>query len=179
MSSTRTERKHRPYILWLPIAIGSIFSIQLSAAFWRSPARAQTEDTEQAEATATKEEITSYASTVSAIEPLRLAAYEAASDALVAANSEVNLVDSQLSCLSSSLEDMPETDAKTQVELQRILVNYCNAASEEANANGLTPQRFNEITAAHRSDRKLAQSIRAAISDTKTVSIEPADEEGE
>ena len=170
MSSTRTERKHRFHIIWLPIAIGSIFSIQLSAAFWRSPARAQ------AEATATQEEIASYASTVSAIEPLRLAAYEAASDALVAANSEVSLVDSQLSCLSSNIDDMPDTDAETQAELQRILVNYCNAASEEADANGLTPQRFNEITAAHRDDSKLAQSIRAAISDTKTVSIEPADE---
>ena len=174
MSSTRTERKHRFPIIWLLIAIGSIFSIQLGAAFWRSPARAQ------AEATATEEEIAegeiaNYASTVSAIEPLRLAAYEAASDALVAANSEVSLIDSQLSCLSSSIEDMPETDAETQAELQRILVNYCNAASEEADANGLTQQRFNEITAAHRSDSKLAQSIRAAISDTKTVSVEPID----
>ena len=172
MFPNHIERGYRLYrpCLWLILVVGSMLSVQISTGLLRSPAQAQTE------ASATEEEIASYASTVSAIEPLRLAAYEAASDVLVAANSEVSLVDSRLSCLSSEIEDMPEADADTQVELQRILVNYCNAASEEADANGLTPQRFNEITEEHRNSSELAQRIRAAASSTEGVSIEPAEE---
>lgn len=168
--SAKIARYKRRLCLWLAIAIGSFGLVQLSAALLKAPAQAQ-------EAIA-EEDILNYASTVSAIEPLRIEAYEAASDTLAAANSEISLVDNELSCLSSSLEDMPEADTDTQAELQRILVAYCNAASEAAEANGLTPERFNAITAEHRADRELAQRIReaAASSDDEAVTIEPAEE---
>ncbi|PZO23047.1 MAG: hypothetical protein DCF25_01090 [Leptolyngbya foveolarum] len=165
MSSSRTGYQHR-LRFWLALALGSLCAVQLVAAMGRSPAQAQ-------EATlTTDEDIANYANVVVAIEPLRKAAYEEASDVLAAANSEVSLVDNRLSCLTSEVENMPDVAAEDQVSLQRILVSYCNTASELADENGLTPQRFNSITAKHREDRELAQKVRAAIADSKPVSIE-------
>ena len=173
MSWSRIGYKHR-FGFWVAIAIGSLCSVQLSAAMLRSPAQAQdaplTTDTD----------VANYANTVAAIEPLREAAYEEASDVLAAANSEVSLVDNPLSCLDSTVEDMPEVAEEDQVALQRILVSYCNMAAEIAEENALTPQRFNSITANHREDRDLAQRIRAAIADsgssTEAVTVDPVEE---
>ncbi len=164
MSSSRTGYQHR-LRFWLAIALGSFCAVQLVALMARSPAQAQEA------ALTTDEDIAHYATVVAAIEPLRKAAYEDASNVLAAANSEVSLVDNRLSCLNSKVEDMPKVDAEDQVALQRILVKYCNAASKLANENGLTPQRFNAITAKHREDSALAQKIRAAISDIKPVTV--------
>ncbi|MGB3765280.1 MAG: DUF4168 domain-containing protein [Phormidesmis sp.] len=164
MSSSRTGYKHRLRIL-LAIALSSLCAVQLATSIKQLPAQAQ-------EATlTTDEDIANYANAVAAIEPLRLAAYEGASDVLAAANSEVSLVDNRLSCLSSDIEDMPEVAEADRVALQGILVDYCNAAIGLADDNGLTPQRFNSITAKHQQDKELAQKIRAAIADSNTVSI--------
>lgn len=177
MSSSRTGFKavnKQRLGLWLAIALGAFCSVQLSAAMLRSPAQAQ-----EAPLT-TDTDVANYANTVVAIEPLREAAYEEASDVLAAANSEVSLVDNPLSCLTSEVEDMPEVAEEDQVALQRILVSYCNTAAEIADENALTPQRFNSITANHQEDTELAQRIRAAIADsgssTEAVTIDPVEE---
>ena len=156
--------------LWSAIALGAFCSVQLSVAMLRSPAQAQEA------ALTTDEDVANYAATVTAIEPLRQAAYEEASDVLAAANSEVSLVDNRLSCLNSEVDDMPEVAAEDQVALQRILVSYCNMAAELAEENGLTPQRFNSITENHRENSELASRIRAAIASTESVTIDPVAE---
>ena len=164
---------YKRYLLWSAIALGSFGSLQLSALLMRTPAQAQEASLP------TEEEIASYANAVSSIEPLRQAAYGSASDALVAANSELSLESTSLSCLDSELSDLSEADAEVRLSLQSILVEFCNEAGGIAAENGLTPQRFNEITNAQRGDRDLAQDIRAAIpsgdSDAESVNIEPAE----
>ena len=150
--------------IWLSIALGSLSAVQLSASVLpSSPAQAQEA------ALTTEAEVTNYANTVSAIEPLRLAAYEAASDVLVDANSEISLEDTPMSCLSSDIADMPEADKAVKVSLQDVLVEYCNQAIDVAEANGLTPERFNSITTAHRADGELAKRIQTAMRGSGTV----------
>lgn len=181
MSSGRTGYQHRfrvglAIFPWrsCAIALSSLCAVSLLAvvgrsqgySFGLSPAQAQEA------ALITDEDITNYATATAAIETLRKTAYGEASDVLAAANSEVSLVDNRLSCLNSTVEDMPEVAAEDQVSLQRILVSYCNTASTLAEENGLTPQRFNAITAKHKEDRKLAQKIQAAMPDSEPASTE-------
>ena len=165
MFSNQTRSKHR-LGAWLAIALGSLCVVQLAATIAQSPARAQ-ESTRF-----TDENVTAYASTVATIEPLREAAYAAASDALVSAGSDVSLIDNPLRCFNSEVSDMPGTDETVQLELLSILVNYCNEAKDIAEDNGLTPQMFNTMTEAHRADSDLAGRIRAAISDSGAAETE-------
>ncbi len=111
----------------------------------------------------TEEAITNYARTVLDIEPIRLEAYAAASDILSATDSEVDILDTSLSCTGNRLSDMPDIPRSARVDLRTVLITFCNAASQAAEANDLTPMRFNDITEAHRADSELAERIQAAI----------------
>lgn len=113
----------------------------------------------------TDEDIANYASAVLDIEATRVAAYETASDILAAADSELSILDIPLSCTSSRMTDMPDIPRAERLELRTVLVTFCNEASAAAEANDLTPQRFNDITEAHRADSEVAERIQAAISD--------------
>ena len=161
----QTRYKNRLGI-WFAIAFGSLCAVQFAAMMARSPVQAQ-ESTRF-----TEENVADYANTVAAIEPLRVAAYGAASDALVNAGSEVSLIDNPLRCTNSEVSDMPGTDETVQVELLTILVNYCNDAKDIAEENGLTPQMFNTMTEAHREDSELASRIRAAIPSSEGAEVE-------
>ncbi len=111
------------------------------------------------------DEIVSYARTIVEIEAERTAAYEAASDILAAADSDLSILDTPLRCTNNRMADMPDIDRAARVELRTVLVTFCNGASELAAANDLSAETFNAITAAHREDEELAAQIQAAISD--------------
>jgi hypothetical protein len=63
------------------------------------------------------------------------------------------------------MADMPDIARASKIELRTVLVTFCNEASGLAATNGLTSQRFNEITQAHRDDSELAERIQSAIGD--------------
>ncbi len=113
----------------------------------------------------TDEDIASYAQAIAAIESVRINAYSAASDILTTANSELSLLDTPLSCTLNRLSDMPDIPRSARVELRTVLVTFCNEASQLAEENDLTPQRFNAITEMHREDPEIAARIQSAISD--------------
>lgn len=112
----------------------------------------------------TDEDVDNYAQAISQIEPQRLAAYEAASDILVSAASELDILEFPLRCTATELSDMPDIPRPDRLDLLTVLVDFCNEASQLAEANDLTPLRFNSITAAHREDPELAQRIQAELS---------------
>ena len=160
--------------VWFAIALGSLCAVQFAAmiARWQGHSFGVSPVQAQESTRFTEENVTGYANTVAAIEPLRVAAYGAASDTLVNAGSEVSLIDNPLRCTTSEVSDMPGTDETVQVELLTILVKYCNEAKDIAEANGLTPQMFNTMTAAHREDSELASRIRAAIPSSEGAEVE-------
>lgn len=115
--------------------------------------------------TMTDEDVTNYAHAIAKIEAQRKLAYEAASDVLAAAGSEKGVLETPLSCQAHQLKDMPSSLAKTnRLSLLKILVDFCREARSTAEADSLTPKRFNSITAAQQADPKLAERIKTAIS---------------
>lgn len=110
------------------------------------------------------DEVASYARAVFDIEVKRIAAYETASDILAAADSELSILETPLSCTNSRLSDMPDLERAERIDLRTVLVTFCNEASQIAEDNDLTPKTFNAITAAHREDEELAARIQDAIS---------------
>ena len=111
----------------------------------------------------TDTDVANYARAVFEIEAVRQATYEAASDILAAADSEVSILETRLSCNATRMSDMPDIPRPDKVDLQRALVNFCNSAIEIADSRALTPSRFNRLTEAHRDDSELAERIRAEI----------------
>lgn len=96
-------------------------------------------------------EITSYARSVVAIEPLRQSAFEQIKQITGSANVPA------IAChRPSSLNDLPDN-------IRSIAVNYCNQAISIVESNNLTITRFNEITVAHQSDPALSDRIQQAI----------------
>ncbi|MEM9091550.1 MAG: DUF4168 domain-containing protein [Cyanobacteria bacterium P01_F01_bin.53] len=118
----------------------------------------------QAQARVTEDDVANYARAVFDIEASRTAAYESAANILASADSELDLLETPLSCTSARLSDMPDIPRADRVELLTVLVNFCNEASEIAEVNNLTPKRFNSITAAHQEDAELAERIQSEIS---------------
>ena len=110
------------------------------------------------------DEVASYARAIFDIEAKRVVAYETASDILAAADSELSILETPLSCANSRLSDMPDLERADRVDLRTVLVTFCNEASQIAEDNDLTPKTFNAITAAHREDEDLAARIQEAIS---------------
>ena len=110
-------------------------------------------------------EIANYVRAVIEIEANRIDAYETASDILTSSDSELSILDTPLKCTAARLSDMPDIPRGERVELRTVLVNFCNAASEIAEDNDLTPQKFNSMTAAYLEDEAIAEQIQSAISE--------------
>jgi hypothetical protein len=153
-----THKPRRSSLFWWAIALGSSALIPLVAHFNPTPAA-------QAQERITDEDVTNYANAVVAIEPLRLAAYESASDILAAAGSEQDILESPMSCLATQMSDMPDVAKDSQTSLREVLVNFCNEASQLAEDNNLTPQRFNAITEDHRANDETLKRIQDAIAE--------------
>lgn len=152
------KHRHR-HFAWLAIALSTLAFTQLGALVTQglvSPALAQE---------ITETDVANYAQTVLSIEDLRIAAYGAANDVLVAAGSEEGILSTTLSCAANRMSDMPDLPKADRVSLHAVLVEFCNEASEIATANNLTPRQFNEITAAHRDDPAIAEQIQAVMSE--------------
>lgn len=108
-------------------------------------------------------DIANYARAVVEIEAARQATYEAASDIIAAADSEGSILETNLSCNATRMSDMPDLPKPDKVDLQRVLVNFCNSAIEIADSHALTSADFNRITDAHRNDSDLSERIQAEI----------------
>ena len=113
----------------------------------------------------TDTEIANYARAVIEIEAARQATYEAASDILAAADSDIDILDTRLSCNATRVRDMPDIPKPDRVDLRITLVNFCNRAREIADEHALSAQQFNQIRAAYRDDSALAERIQAEISE--------------
>ncbi|MEL6488893.1 MAG: DUF4168 domain-containing protein [Cyanobacteria bacterium J06621_3] len=111
----------------------------------------------------TDDDVSNYAQAVIAIEAKRKVAFEEASNIMASADSELDILETPLSCTSNRMADMPDITRASKIELRTVLVTFCNEASTLAEDNGLTPQRFNKITQAHRDDSELAERIKAAM----------------
>ncbi len=97
------------------------------------------------------QEIQSYARSVLAIEPVRLAAYNKIKQ--MTGSNDVPVV----AChRPSSLSSLPDT-------IRDVAVEYCNQAISIVESNSLTITRFNQITVAHQSDPSLSDRIQQAI----------------
>ncbi len=108
-------------------------------------------------------EVTNYARAIVNIEAERGEAYTLASDILTSADSELSIIETPLNCTSTRLADMPDIPRAGRVDLRAVLVAFCNNASQIAEENDLTPEVFNQITAAHREDTELSDRIQDAI----------------
>lgn len=106
----------------------------------------------------TAPEIDQYASAVLQMEPARTEAYTQIANQLLAANIDLNRVN--LGCSHSQLSAVPRA---LRQEIEALRIGYCNQAREIVDQNGLTAQRFNEITAAHQEDGTLSDRIRQAL----------------
>ncbi|MDA0268017.1 MAG: DUF4168 domain-containing protein [Cyanobacteria bacterium] len=106
----------------------------------------------------TDPEIDQYANAVLQMDPARSEAYTQIANLLLAANIDLNRVN--LGCAHSNLTAAPRSLRK---EVEALRVSYCNQAREIVDQNGLTAQRFNEITAAHREDVALGDRLRQAL----------------
>ncbi|NJM96663.1 MAG: DUF4168 domain-containing protein [Phormidesmis sp. RL_2_1] len=143
------------------IALGTIATVQTVSLLVPHPISGIV-PAAQAQATS-DEEISNYARAVIDIEVIRKDTYAAASDILVAAGSEADILETPLSCTATRISDMPDIPRVDRVDLRTALVNFCNEASQIAEANDLTPQRFNSITAEHREEPELAARIQTAM----------------
>ncbi len=109
------------------------------------------------------DEVANYARAIVSIEAERTEAYALASDILTSADSELSIIETPLSCTSTRLADMPDIPRAGRVDLRAVLITFCNNASQVAEENDLTPEVFNQITAAHREDAELSDRIQDAI----------------
>ena len=121
--------------------------------------------TAYAQADYSDEDITNYARAVFDIEAKRSVAFDEASNILLAADSEIDILETPLSCTRNRMADMPDISRAGKVALRTVLITFCNEASELAEANDLSPTQFNEMTQAHREDAELAERIQDAISE--------------
>ena len=90
----------------------------------------------------TDDDVTNYARTVLAIETEREMAFALASDILASADTEIDILETPLSCSKARLKDMPDLSKNDRVDLRTVLVTFC------------------AITAAHREDEALAGRIK-------------------
>ncbi|MEO1682597.1 MAG: DUF4168 domain-containing protein [Cyanobacteria bacterium J06631_12] len=141
----------------LALALGALAGAQLW--FWLGSAHLPTAYAQAI----TDDDVANYARAVFEMEAERVNAYELASDILTSADSELNILETPLSCQQARLSDMPDISRADRIDLRAVLVTFCNEAQTIAEANDLTPKRFNAITAAHREDEALAGRIQEAI----------------
>jgi hypothetical protein len=111
-----------------------------NAVYAQSPASAVSE-----------QEIQSYARSVLAIEPVRVAAYKKIKQMMGSGDVPV------VAChRPSSLSNLPDN-------IRDVAVDYCNQAIAIVERNNLTITRFNQITLAHEDDRDLSNRIQQVI----------------
>lgn len=149
---------HRHRFAWLALALSTVAIAQAGSLItqsFSSPAHAQD---------ITDTDVANYAQTVLSIEDLRLVAYGAANDVLVAAGLEDGILETRLSCANHRMSDMPDLPKADKVSVRTVLVEFCNEASAIAADNNLTSQQFSDITAAQKDDPALAEQIQAAMS---------------
>ncbi|MGD1907081.1 MAG: DUF4168 domain-containing protein [Leptolyngbyaceae cyanobacterium] len=103
-------------------------------------------------------EIDQYANAILQMESHRSEAYTAISNQLLAANVDLNQV--SLGCAESNLSALPRPLRR---EVEALRIGYCNQARDIVDQNGLTAQRFNEITNAHRADGALGDRVRQVL----------------
>lgn len=112
----------------------------------------------QAQTPVTDEEIRQYARSVLQMDAYRNEAYTEIKDLLLTVDVDISSV--TLGCTNS---DLPGVPRRVRRQVEEIMINYCNQARDIVEGNGLTAERFNEITAAHREDEALAERIRAEL----------------
>lgn len=113
----------------------------------------------QAQTTVSDQEVTQYARAVLQMDVYRNEAFGQARELLRRINIDPSNV--SLHCAQMTLPRMPRA-VRRQVE--DIVTTYCNQAQEIVAQNGLTAQRFNEITVSHRENEALANRIRQELS---------------
>ncbi|WP_008319299.1 DUF4168 domain-containing protein [Leptolyngbya sp. PCC 6406] len=113
----------------------------------------------QAQTTVTNQEVTQYAQAVLQMDGYRNEAYTEIKNLLLEVNVELSAV--TLGCSESNL---PGVTRRVRRQVENIMITYCNRARDIVDQNGLTAQRFNEITAAHRENEALAERIRQELS---------------
>lgn len=112
-----------------------------------------------AQETVSDDEVMSYARSVLQMEGPRNTTYTEIKDLLRQVDVDISQVD--MSCTNShNLNQIPR---RVRSQVRELLVNYCNRARDIVEANGLSPDRFNAITNAHRQDEALAERIRRAL----------------
>lgn len=95
-----------------------------------------------------EEEVSNYATTVLAIEPIRQETFTKVQQAVSPGTLPPNFVCNQ-----------PDTVAELPKKVQTIAVDYCTQAKQISESNSLSLTRFNEITANLATDTTLQQEI--------------------
>lgn len=113
-----------------------------------------------AQTSITDEEVTQYARAVLQMDAHRSEAYTRVKDLLLTVDMSVS--DVSMSC-TNPRRDLSQVPRSIRSEVEEVLVTYCNQAREIVAENGLTANRFNEITAAHQEDDALAERIRRTL----------------
>lgn len=135
---------------WLGV-VGLPISASLSVPLTTSAAIAQT--------SISNEEITQYARAVLEIDQYRNAAYTEIKDILLTV--DMNISEINVSCTDTqNLSDVPRSVRRS---VREILTSYCNQSQDTVEENGLSPRRFNEITAAHEADQNLFERIQQEL----------------
>jgi chromosome condensin MukBEF ATPase and DNA-binding subunit MukB len=105
------------------------------------------------------EEVMSYAAAVIQMDTPRNQAYTRIKDLLSEVEVNTNSID--MTCTNNpNLSNLPRA---LRDEVRTIIIDYCNQAGEIVEANGLSAQRFNQITRAHPQDDTLSERIRTAM----------------
>lgn len=110
-------------------------------------------------ATITSEEIVGYARAVLQMDRLRTAAYTQVKDILMAENLDA----SQFNLTCTNANNLPNVPRRVRSQVREIVVGYCSQAAEIVVNNGLSVNRFNQMTAAHQQQPTLEAQIRQAM----------------
>ena len=111
-----------------------------------------------AQSSVTDEEVKQYARSVLTIDQYRNEAYTLIKDLLLTENMDINSVG--VSCTSIDVSRVPRSIRR---QVRGILIDYCNQSQDAVEENGMSSQRFNEITELHRSDETLYERIQQEL----------------
>ena len=105
------------------------------------------------------EEITQYARAVLKIDQYRNDAYTKIKNILLTV--DLNISEMSVSC--SDAQNLSNVPRPVRREVREILTSYCNQSHDAVEETGLTPRRFNEITAAHEADQTVFERIQQEL----------------
>lgn len=113
-----------------------------------------------AQSSVSDDEIRNYAMAVLAMDEPRKQAYTAI-EAMLTSDGRISVNEVALTCSSArNLGDVPRSIRR---DVEKVLFGYCNQAREIVASNGLTPQRFNEITNTHQEDETVSELIQQEL----------------